>query len=63
MSPVAWLAVAALLLVLAVLQLIGQRALRRLGLRPNRTVTAIRVLNYLAVLGILAYALWRVTRP
>ncbi len=54
-----WIAVGALLVALIALQVVGARALAGMGVQPSSAVVALRALNVVAVIGIVAFALWK----
>lgn len=56
MSTVLWIVLLGLAALLAVLQVIGVRALRSWGVQPSGAVIALRAANYAIVLGILVFA-------
>ncbi len=58
-TPALWLVVLALLVVLVVLQVAGQRALAGMGMKPRGAMIALRVVNTLAAIAIVVYAFIR----
>lgn len=56
MNTALWITLATLVVLLAALQLVGVRALKSWGVQPSGAVIALRVVNYLMVLGIVAFA-------
>lgn len=56
MNPVLWTTIAVLVVTLGVLQLVGVRALASWGVAPSRAVIALRTLNFVVVVGGLAFA-------
>lgn len=56
MNDALWIAVAALVALLAVMQFVGVRALGAWGVRPSGLVLALRVVNYVLLVGVLAFA-------
>jgi len=55
---VGWAIIAALLLLLATLQWVGARALRSWGVQPARIVVVLRIVNLVAVIGVVVWALY-----
>jgi len=53
-----WAILAVLLLVLAALQWAGARALRSWGVQPARIVVTLRIVNLIAVVGIVVWAFY-----
>jgi len=53
-----WTAVAVLVVLIAVLQFVGVRALESWGVQPSRAVLMLRGFNFVLVVLIVAYALW-----
>ncbi len=56
MSGLLWIAVAVLCVALVWLQSRGVRALREWGVEPSGTVVALRAVNTVAVIALVAYA-------
>jgi hypothetical protein len=54
-----WIAVALLLAILAALQIAAARQLVEMGVRPSPAVVALRVLNLIAVVAVVALAFWK----
>ena len=54
-----WIVVGVLLVALVVMQIMGLRALKDLGVRPSPLVTALKLVNVTAVIAIVAFAFWR----
>ena len=59
MSWVPWIALVILVSALAALQFAGVRALEAWGVKPSRSVVALRVANLTVVVGILLFAAWK----
>lgn len=57
-----WIVVGALLLALIALQIVGARALASLGMRASPAVLALRALNVVAAIAIVAFAFWKWVR-
>ncbi len=58
MSLLLWTAVAVLVVLIAVLQFVGVRALASWGVEPSRAVLALRAFNFVLVVLVVGYALW-----
>lgn len=56
---VMWIVVGALLVALVVMQIMGLRALKDLGVRPSPFVTALKAVNVTVVVAIVVFAFWR----
>ncbi len=54
-----WTAVAVLLVVLVALHVVGARALAASGVQPSKGVIALRAVNIIAVIAVVAFALWK----
>ncbi|MDA3935915.1 MAG: hypothetical protein PF636_03490 [Actinomycetota bacterium] len=58
LDVVIWVALAALLVALVVLQVVGNRALEAWGVKPSAAVITLRTVNTVAVVGIMIYIFW-----
>ena len=56
MTAVLWTVLLGLLALLAVLQVVGARALKSWGVQPSGAVITLRALNFVLVLGVVAFA-------
>ena len=54
-----WTAVLVLVAVLVALHVVGARAFAAWGVQPSRGVLVLRAVNIIAVIAVVAYALWK----
>jgi hypothetical protein len=54
-----WITVALLLALLVALQLAAARGLAEIGVRPSPAVVALRIVNLIAVVAVVAVAFWK----
>ena len=59
MTTAMWIVVGALLVALVLLQAVGARALASMGMRPSPAVLALRALNVVGAIAVVAFAFWK----
>ncbi|MDP2182213.1 MAG: hypothetical protein Q8K99_06560 [Actinomycetota bacterium] len=58
MTLAPWIALFVLVALLGAMQVVGVRALEAWGVQPSRAVVALRAVNFMAVVVVVAYAVW-----